>query len=47
MTVLLLGRHLELGHYRTELLKTRGISVIFPESKEAALAAFERGILTL
>ena len=39
MTVLLLGRHLELGHYRTEFLKSHGISVIFPESKEVAIAA--------
>lgn len=39
MTVLLLGRHLELGHYRTEFLKSHGISVIFPESKERAIEA--------
>jgi DNA-binding NtrC family response regulator len=41
MTVLLLGRHLELGHYRTEFLKSHGISTIFPESKEAAVAALQ------
>jgi len=43
MTVLLLGRHLELGHYRTEFLKSHGISVIFPESREAAIAAIRGG----
>lgn len=35
----MLGRHLELGYYRAEFLKSHGIDVIFPESKQAALAA--------
>jgi DNA-binding response OmpR family regulator len=43
VTVLMLGRHLELGHYRTEFLKSHGINVIFPESKQAALAAIRAG----
>lgn len=41
--MLLLGRHLELGHYRTEFLKSQGISVVFPESQEAARAAITAG----
>jgi len=43
MTVLLLGQHLELGHYRTEFLKSNGISVVFPESRESAIAAIRGG----
>jgi DNA-binding response OmpR family regulator len=43
MTVLLLGQHLELGHYRTEFLKSNGVSVVFPESRESAIAAIKAG----
>lgn len=35
----MLGQHLELGHYRTEFLKSHGMGVIFPETKDAAFAA--------
>ena len=41
VTVLMLGRHLELGHYRVEFLKAHGIVVIFPENQEAAFAAVD------
>src|SRR5919201_291048 len=43
MTVLLLGRHLELGHYRVEFLKSHGINVIFPEDENSAFDAVRRG----
>ena len=43
MTVLMLGRHLELGHYRAEFLKSHGFRVIFPESKNEALATIREG----
>ncbi len=43
MTVLMLGCHLETGHYRAEFLKSHGIDVIFPESKQAAIAAIRAG----
>lgn len=39
MTVLLLGKHLELGLYRAEYLRSQGHTVIFPESKQEAVAA--------
>lgn len=39
----MLGQHLELGHYRAEFLKSHGIDVIFPENRQAALAAIRRG----
>jgi len=41
MTVLMLGRQLELGHYRAEFLQSHGFHVIFPESKSEALAAIQ------
>jgi len=43
MTILMLGRHLELGYYRSEFLKSHGFGVIFPENKTAALAAIHAG----
>ncbi len=43
MTVLMLGRHIELGHYRAEFLKTHGIDVIFPENKRQACQAIAKG----
>jgi DNA-binding response OmpR family regulator len=43
MTVLMLGRQLELGHYRAEFLKSHGFHVIFPENKSEALAAIREG----
>ena len=43
MTVLMLGRQLELGHYRSEFLKSHGFHVIFPESKQEALVAIRGG----
>jgi DNA-binding NtrC family response regulator len=43
MTLLMLGRHLELGHYRVEFLKSHGFNVIFPESRQAAIEAIRRG----
>lgn len=39
----MLGQQLELGHYRTEFLNSHGISVIFPETKDAAFAAIRNG----
>ena len=41
MTVLMLGRQLELGYYRAEFLKSHGIRVIFPEEKAAAISAIK------
>jgi DNA-binding response OmpR family regulator len=43
MTVLMLGRQLELGYYRAEFLKSHGIHVIFPEKKAAAISAIRTG----
>jgi DNA-binding response OmpR family regulator len=43
MTVLMLGKQLELGHYRAEFLQSYGIHVIFPESKKEAIAAIGSG----
>jgi DNA-binding response OmpR family regulator len=43
MTILMLGRHLELGYYRAEFLKSHGFQVIFPENKAAAISAIETG----
>jgi DNA-binding response OmpR family regulator len=43
MTILMLGRHLELGYYRAAFLKAHGFRVIFPENKNAALAAIRAG----
>jgi DNA-binding response OmpR family regulator len=43
VTVLLLGRELELGHYRAEYLKSQGIHTIFPETKGAAMAVIRTG----
>ena len=43
MTILMLGRQLELGHYRAEFLKSYGIHVVFPESKEEAISAVRAG----
>lgn len=39
MTILMLGKQLELGHYRAEFLQSYGIHVVFPESKEEAISA--------
>jgi hypothetical protein len=41
MTILMLGRQLELGHYRAEFLQSYGIHVVFPESKNEAISAIE------
>lgn len=35
----MLGKQLELGHYRAEFLQSYGIHVVFPESKQAAISA--------
>lgn len=43
MTVLMLGRQLELGYYRAEFLKSHGFQVIFPENKNEALSAIRAG----
>lgn len=43
MTVLMLGTQLELGHYRAESIQAHGIHVIFPENKQAAVAAIRSG----
>jgi CheY-like chemotaxis protein len=43
MTVLVLGRHLELGLYRAEFLQDNGYGVIFPKSKAQALSAIRQG----
>lgn len=42
MTVLMLGKQLELGHYRAEFLRSYGIHVVFPESKKAAVTAIQQ-----
>jgi DNA-binding response OmpR family regulator len=41
MTVLMLGRQLELGYYRAAFLKSHGMHVIFPENKAAAISAIK------
>jgi DNA-binding response OmpR family regulator len=43
MTVLMLGRQLELGYYRAVYLQSHGFQVIFPENKNAAFAAIRAG----
>lgn len=43
MTVLILGKQLELGHYRAEFLQSYGIHVVFPESRKDAIAAIRAG----
>jgi DNA-binding response OmpR family regulator len=43
MTILMLGRQLELGHYRAEFLQSYGIHVVFPESKQEADSAVHAG----
>jgi DNA-binding NtrC family response regulator len=43
MTILMLGKQLELGHYRAEFLQSYGIHVVFPESKEDAISAIRAG----
>lgn len=43
MTILMLGRQLELGYYRAEFLGSYGIHVVFPESKEEAISAVRAG----
>jgi CheY-like chemotaxis protein len=43
MTVLMLGKHLELGLYRAEYLRSHGYTVVFPESKPQAVAAISAG----
>src|SRR5579885_534933 len=47
MTVLMLGRHLELGLYRAEFLRSHGYSVIFPESRQEAVALVNAGAYDL
>lgn len=39
----MLGRQLELGHYRTEFLRSHGFQVRFPETQTAAIAAIQEG----
>lgn len=43
MTILMLGKQLELGHYRAEFLQSYGIHVVFPENKNAAMKAIREG----
>ena len=43
MTILMLGKQLELGHYRAEFLQSYGIHVVFPESKQEAISAIRDG----
>ena len=43
MTVLMLGRHLELGLYRAEFLQGHGYRVIFPKTKAQAFSAIQKG----
>lgn len=43
MTILMLGRQLELGHYRAEFLQSYGIHVVFPETKREAIEAVQAG----
>jgi CheY-like chemotaxis protein len=43
MTILMLGRQLELGHYRAEFLQSYGIHVVFPESKREAISCVHAG----
>ncbi len=43
MTILMLGRHIELGIYRSEFLRNHGYEVIFPETKKQAIAAINDG----
>ena len=43
MTVLMLGKQLELGYYRAAFLESHGFRVIFPEDKNAALSAIQAG----
>lgn len=43
MTVLMLGKHLELGLYRAEYLRSHGYAVIFPESRQDAVRAVNAG----
>lgn len=43
MTVLMLGKQLELGHYRAEFLQSYGIHVVFPETRKDAVAAIRAG----
>jgi DNA-binding response OmpR family regulator len=38
----MLGKQLELGHYRAEFLQSYGIHVIFPENKNAAVQALRK-----
>jgi CheY-like chemotaxis protein len=47
MTVLMLGKHLELGLYRVEYLRSRGYTVIFPPSRKEAVAAAKAGTYDL
>jgi DNA-binding response OmpR family regulator len=43
VTVLMLGKQLELGYYRSAFLQGHGFQVIFPENKEEGLAAIQAG----
>lgn len=43
MTVLMLGKHLELGLYRTEFLRSHGYVVNFPESRQEAVTIVTAG----
>ena len=43
MTVLMLGKYLELGLYRAEYLRSHGYHVLFPESRPEAIAIVSGG----
>jgi DNA-binding response OmpR family regulator len=47
MTVLMLGKHLELGLYRAKYLINHGFTVIFPQSRQEAVAAVNAGAYDL
>ncbi|HZR64822.1 MAG TPA: response regulator [Terriglobales bacterium] len=42
MTVLMLGKYLELGLYRAEYLRSHGYTVVFPESRQEAIKLVSR-----
>lgn len=43
MKVLMLGKQLELGHYRSEYLRAHGFEVLFPETEDDATATIREG----
>jgi CheY-like chemotaxis protein len=43
MTVLMLGKYLELGLYRAEYLRSHGYHVLFPQSRAEAIAIVSGG----